>query len=111
MMKALLTLLLLVVSPVMAASPDAAAALASDLSRNALPADLRQMRLTVAVNAGDAVIVAAQPAIGGPLPDPADAAAFLCGQDSVPAFLDQGGAIKVLMIDAPFLTLSTCEGV
>lgn len=110
MMRHTLAPFLLAALPAFAAAPEAAATLASDLARNAFPADLRQMRLMTAVSAGTDVVIIAQPAIGGALPDPADATAFLCDRRAVPAFLDQGGTIRVLMVDKPFLTLSTCEG-
>ena len=77
--------------------------------QNHLPLDLRQMRLMFAIAGGRSVMVGAMPMVGGPSPVPADAAAYFCGQPVARAYLDGGGRIEVLIGDATFLDLTTCE--
>ena len=81
--------------------------LAARLART-MPVTLDTYRLTVAVGTTSGLTVVALPDPGQA--DPTDAAEYLCEIDAARSFVASGGEIEVLMIDAPFLTLTDCEG-
>ena len=85
-----------------------AADLARELARG-MPVDVGRLRLEFPVATVEGLMIIGQAAVGGALPDPADAAAYLCANEAARTFVLSGGMIEVRLLDTPFFRVSTCE--